>query len=58
MLVDVTTELQDVQQAHLNFERCADTGDLRLALQSSMPSLRHSAARFFSESSVGKLASL
>ncbi|CAK9018629.1 unnamed protein product [Durusdinium trenchii] len=40
MLVDVTTELQDVQQAHLNFERCADTGDLRLALQSSMPSLR------------------
>lgn len=40
LLVDVNTELQDVQEAHLRFLRCDEPADLASALQSSMPSLR------------------
>ena len=39
LLVDVNTELHDLPQAHLNFQR-EKQGDLRAALHSKMPSLR------------------
>lgn len=39
LLVDVETELQDVQEAHLRFQR-GDQGDLASGIQSQMPCLR------------------
>ena len=40
LLVSVGTELQDVLEAHVRFERREEVGDVPSALQSSMPSLR------------------
>ena len=40
LLVSVGTELQDVLEAHVRFERHEEVGDIPSALQSSMPSLR------------------
>ena len=40
LLVDVDTELHDVQQAELNFKRDERPGDLSSELQCTMPSLR------------------
>ena len=40
LLVSVGTELQDVLEAHVRFERREEVGDIPSALQSSMPSLR------------------
>ena len=40
LLVDVDTELQDVEEAHLKFQRTREDQDQDLALQSNMPSLR------------------
>ena len=40
LLVSVGTELQDVLEAHVRFERREEVGDSPSALQSSMPSLR------------------
>ena len=40
LLVDVETELQDVQEAHLRFRRLEESEEQPSAIQSSMPSLR------------------
>lgn len=51
LLVDVSTDLHDVQEAHMRFRRQSDEPDELSALQSGMPSMRKFVAgecfRFF-----------